>query len=147
VSDAFFLASIRNGIFNQLPSSGLKLKVKPFINGQVKTNVSRKLFLFEQRPSKLSHSDAKLWLVVTETALIGWDYLTDEKRRVLSIPHLPGQRTNDGRIDPSGKVWIGTMRNESADDTDSLYRLRDDDYKNILNLFIISNDMLWQDDV
>ncbi len=41
-------------------------------------------------------------------------------------PDLPGNRMNDGKADPSGAIWCGTMDMAEAADTGALYRLDPD---------------------
>lgn len=41
-------------------------------------------------------------------------------------PDLPGNRANDGKVDPAGRVWAGTMDNAEQAATGSLYRLDPD---------------------
>lgn len=41
-------------------------------------------------------------------------------------PHLPVNRSNDGKIDPAGRFWSGTMDDEKRQDTGSLYCLHPD---------------------
>jgi len=38
-------------------------------------------------------------------------------------PELPGNRLNDGALDPSGRLWFGTMDDGEKEKTGSLYRL------------------------
>ncbi len=40
--------------------------------------------------------------------------------------HLPGNRFNDGKADPSGRVWFGSMDDAEAAVSGSLYRLDPD---------------------
>ena len=37
-------------------------------------------------------------------------------------PDIPGNRQNDGAIDPAGRVWFGTMDNAEQDPTGHVYR-------------------------
>jgi sugar lactone lactonase YvrE len=39
---------------------------------------------------------------------------------------LPGNRINDGTVDPSGRLWFGTMDDTEAEETGAIYRLGDD---------------------
>jgi sugar lactone lactonase YvrE len=39
---------------------------------------------------------------------------------------LPANRINDGTVDPSGRLWFGTMDNLEAEETGAIYRLGDD---------------------
>lgn len=38
-------------------------------------------------------------------------------------PSLPGNRLNDGTVDPRGRLWFGTMDDGEADTTGCIYRL------------------------
>lgn len=41
-------------------------------------------------------------------------------------PDLPRNRSNDGKIDPAGRFWSGTMDDAKQDDSGALYRLDPD---------------------
>ena len=41
-------------------------------------------------------------------------------------PHLPGNRFNDGKVDPAGRLWAGTMDDAEIETTGTLYRLNPD---------------------
>lgn len=58
-------------------------------------------------------------------------YLVDfENRSVQPVadpePHLPGNRFNDGKCDPAGRFWAGTMSMRDENGTGALYRLDED---------------------
>jgi sugar lactone lactonase YvrE len=38
-------------------------------------------------------------------------------------PHPPERRLNDGKVDPSGRLWMGSMEMDAAAPTGSLYRV------------------------
>ena len=38
-------------------------------------------------------------------------------------PHLPGNRFNDGKCDPAGRFWAGTMSHTDEPEKGSLYLL------------------------
>ena len=44
----------------------------------------------------------------------------------LPEPHLPSNRFNDGKVDPHGRYWAGSMDNEQVAASGSLYRLDPD---------------------
>ena len=60
-------------------------------------------------------------------------------------PELPGNRCNDGKMDPSGRFWIGTMSGDgSVAGAGSLYRLDEDGtLTRVLDQLTISNGMGW----
>jgi sugar lactone lactonase YvrE len=41
-------------------------------------------------------------------------------------PNLPANRPNDAVVDPSGRLWFGTMDNDEKAETGAIYRLGDD---------------------
>lgn len=41
-------------------------------------------------------------------------------------PDMPGNRLNDGVVDPAGRLWFGTMDDAEQADTGRIYRLEDD---------------------
>ena len=63
-------------------------------------------------------------------------------------PELPGNRCNDGKMDPSGRFWIGTMSGDgSVAGAGSLYRLEEDGtLTRVLDQLTISNGMGWSAD-
>ncbi|AOZ02180.1 gluconolaconase [Cupriavidus sp. USMAHM13] len=48
-------------------------------------------------------------------------------RKLLEVePELPGNRINDGFVDPAGRLWFGTMDDGESAASGSLYQLGDD---------------------
>ena len=70
-------------------------------------------------------------LVLIDAAITRFDVFADPE------PHLPGNRFNDGKLDPFGRFWAGTMDDAEERATGALYRLdadlswsrRDDGYQ------------------
>ena len=58
--------------------------------------------------------------------------------------HIPGNRFNDGKCDPAGRFWAGTMAYENPKDSGSLYRLDTDlSVHKIFGGVAISNGIVW----
>jgi sugar lactone lactonase YvrE len=58
--------------------------------------------------------------------------------------HLPNNRFNDGKCDPAGRFWVGTM---GAPGTGNLYRLDTDLHVNlVLDRITTSNGLTWSPD-
>jgi sugar lactone lactonase YvrE len=51
----------------------------------------------------------------------------------------PGNRLNDGALDPSGRLWFGTMDNGEKDPTGSLYRFDRNGLTRIDSGYVITN--------
>lgn len=75
--------------------------------------------------------------------------LDDEKLSLIADPeeHLPGNRFNDGKCDPAGRFWAGTMAFALTAGAGSLYRL-DPDFTvhQMLSGVTISNGLAWSAD-
>ncbi|MCL4833757.1 MAG: SMP-30/gluconolactonase/LRE family protein [Caldilineaceae bacterium] len=75
--------------------------------------------------------------------------LASGKLTILSDPesHLPGNRFNDGKCDPGGRFWAGTMAYKNQSTQGSLYRM-DADYSvhKMLGDIGISNGIVWSHD-
>lgn len=62
-------------------------------------------------------------------------------------PEKPGNRCNDGKLDPAGRFWIGTMSNDgSVPGAGALYRLDGDRLTPVLEGLTIANGMGWTAD-
>lgn len=75
--------------------------------------------------------------------------LASGKLTILSDPesHLPGNRFNDGKCDPGGRFWAGTMAYADQSTQGSLYRLDADlSVHKMLGNIAISNGIVWSHD-
>ena len=58
--------------------------------------------------------------------------------------HLPGNRFNDGKCDPAGRFWAGTMAYQDQSDQGSVYRLdADHSVHRMIGDIGISNGIIW----
>jgi sugar lactone lactonase YvrE len=66
---------------------------------------------------------------------------------VISEPHLPGNRFNDGKCDPAGRFLAGTMDDAEVEASGSLYSFAPDGtVKTLLTGTRISNGLTWSPD-
>ena len=87
-------------------------------------------------------------LVALEKAVAVLDPDTERVEAVLEVEtDLPHNRFNDGKCDPAGRFWVGTMAMDASEGTAGLYRV-DGDYKikQILQGITISNGIAWSHD-
>ena len=77
-----------------------------------------------------------------------WVVGDGEPRRLAMIPEArPGLRFNDGKCDPEGRFWAGTMAYDEADGVACLYRLdTDGTVRRMLDGVTISNGIAWSGD-
>ncbi len=58
--------------------------------------------------------------------------------------HLPGNRFNDGKCDPAGRFWAGTMAYQDPSDQGSLYRMGTDlEVRKVMDGIGIANGIVW----
>ena len=58
--------------------------------------------------------------------------------------HLPGNRFNDGKCDPTGRFWAGSMAYEDQSDQGSVYRMdTDHSVHRMIGDIGISNGIIW----
>jgi len=76
------------------------------------------------------------------------DLITGEIREIVGVEtHISGNRCNDGKMDPAGRFWIGTMSNDgSVEGAGALYRLDGNHLTCVLDDLTISNGMDWTPD-
>ena len=69
-------------------------------------------------------------------------------RRIAAIPDArPGLRCNDGKCDPAGRFWAGTMADDQAPGAGALYRLDPDGrVTRVLGGITVSNGLAWSRD-
>ena len=68
-------------------------------------------------------------LIAAETELVWFDWATGTADPWVTVePPGTGNRMNDGRTDPAGRFWVGSMYERAADEryTGSLYRIEGD---------------------
>ncbi|MCB1969016.1 MAG: SMP-30/gluconolactonase/LRE family protein [Geminicoccaceae bacterium] len=87
----------------------------------IRTGLTRS-WLFEEPVVALSLTTERgRWLVALGSRLIDWWPATDERRdHGFALDDYPAARFNDGRSDPFGTFWIGSMGNNVASDGEDL---------------------------
>jgi len=89
-------------------------------------------------------------LLVAFAKRIAWvDWASGKVTATLSEvePQKPGNRCNDGKLDPAGRFWIGTMSNDgSVRGAGALYLLDDERLVPVLDGLTIANGMGWTAD-
>nr|WP_305121558.1 SMP-30/gluconolactonase/LRE family protein [Microbulbifer elongatus] len=78
---------------------------------------------FDEMPSAIGWVDRDRVIVACESGLNLLNLNSGEKTLLCALePDQPGNRSNDGRADPWGGFWIGTMGKEGEPDQGNLYR-------------------------
>ncbi|MBI4232372.1 SMP-30/gluconolactonase/LRE family protein [Candidatus Peregrinibacteria bacterium] len=76
------------------------------------------------------------------------DFDTAEVKEVAMVEsHLPGNRFNDGKCDPAGRFWAGSMAYDFSPGAASLYYLDTDlSVRRVMSGVTISNGLVWTQD-
>lgn len=78
-----------------------------------------------------------------------FDESTGKKKKITDPePALNGNRFNDGKCDPSGRFWAGTMAHDQSEKKGSLYRLNTDlSVEKVFSGITISNGLAWNQEI
>ena len=114
-------------------------------------------YIFDEPPVALAlTSDRDQLLVALGSKLILWRPATDARRdHTFKLPGSPEVRLNDGRPDPRGDFWVGSMKNNVLPDGEmgeagpglgKLFRIRGAEAKVFVDKVGISNTLCWSPD-
>ena len=106
-----------------------------------------KSFSLGQRIGTVVPSDNGKVILALQDGLYEFDLSTRQKRLIASADHDPASmRFNDGKCDPAGRLWVGTMHLDILPKVASLYRLDRGIVTKMLNEITISNGICWSGD-
>lgn len=84
-------------------------------------------------------------LVTSGNRLLRFDWKTRESQQIAALALDPARvRFNDGRIDPQGRLWLGTMAIDEKSPIAALYRLAGHTLEQVLAGVTISNGIVWR---
>ena len=83
-------------------------------------------------------------LVTSCNRLLRFNWHRRESQQVAALPLDPTRlRFNDGKIDPRGRLWLGTMAVDETSPIAGLYRLAGDALEQVLADVTVSNGIIW----
>jgi sugar lactone lactonase YvrE len=86
-------------------------------------------------------------LVTSGNGLLRFDWNTRESRQIAALALDPARvRFNDGKLDPRGRLWLGTMAIDEKSPIAALYRLAGHTLEQVLAGVKISNGIIWRGD-
>lgn len=86
-------------------------------------------------------------LLATQNSIRTIDTGTGELSLVIQPLHDPQVRFNDGKADPSGRFWVGTMAYDTKKGAGALYRMdKDKRFHRVVDNVTISNGLVWSAD-
>ena len=95
---------------------------------------------FEEYVSAAGWIDAELLLIASETALFVFDLRDGSRSHVIDLDaENPVTRSNDGRVDPQGGFWIGTMGKSAEPHMGAIFRYYRGEVRKLFGNITISN--------
>lgn len=85
-------------------------------------------------------------VVALRHALAAWTPRDGFRELVAIEADVPGNRTNDGRVDRQGRFWIGTMSNDTREPTGALYVWDGVVLRRVRDGIIVPNCLAWSPD-
>lgn len=102
---------------------------------------------FEEHVSAASWIDEDALLIASQTGLWRFDLQTGTRSLVVALEaDQPLTRSNDGRADPWGGFWIGTMGLNAERDAGSIYRYYNGELRQLFAGLTITNSIAFSPD-
>ena len=102
---------------------------------------------FDEHVSAAGWVDADRLLIASETALFLFDLQTGTRRDLVPLEaDNPVTRSNDGRADPWGGFWIGTMGRNAEEKAGAIYRYYRGELRCLFDGITISNAICFSPD-
>ncbi|WP_170330537.1 SMP-30/gluconolactonase/LRE family protein [Ruegeria arenilitoris] len=102
---------------------------------------------FDEHVSAAGWVDRDTLLIASETGLLRFNLKTEQKELIASLEaDNPVTRSNDGRADPWGGFWIGTMGKGAEPGAGAIYRYRQGELRQLVANVTISNAICFSPD-
>lgn len=106
-----------------------------------------RVWSFDEQVSAAGWVDRDMLLVASETGLWRFDLSTGARDLVAALEaDTPVTRSNDGRADPFGGFWIGTMGKASEPRAGAIYRYFRGDLRRLVDRVTVSNSICFSPD-
>ncbi|SHO63787.1 sugar lactone lactonase YvrE [Algoriphagus zhangzhouensis] len=107
-----------------------------------------KTFKFPGRLAVALEGKGNELILGLDRSLIRFDLETGKQEKLLELEQeFPLHRFNDGKVDPKGRIWIGTLSTLFTEGAGSLYCISEDlSVEKKLGNLTISNGMAWTED-
>ncbi|WP_342775032.1 SMP-30/gluconolactonase/LRE family protein [Litoreibacter halocynthiae] len=104
-------------------------------------------WMFDEHISALGWISETLLFIASETALFSFDLGTHVKTKLCDLEaDNPATRSNDGRADPQGGFWIGTMGKQAELESGAIYRFYKGELRRLFAPITISNAICFSPD-
>ena len=110
-------------------------------------NGQRKMWQFNEHVSAAAWVDENTLLIASETAFLKFDIETGAQEIEAPLEaDIANTRSNDGRADPQGGFWIGTMGKSAEKDAGAIYRYYRGEVRTIYPNITIPNSICFSPD-
>lgn len=110
-------------------------------------NGNRKMWQFTEHVSAAGWIDENTLLICSETAFLEFNIETGEQDVIAPLEaDIPNNRSNDGRADPQGGMWIGTMDLEAKKHAGAIYRYYQGEIRTLYPNITIPNSICFSPD-
>lgn len=110
-------------------------------------NGEQKQWTFDEKVSAAGWVDKDTLLIASETSLSRLDLISGERRKICDLEaDNPVTRSNDGRADPWGGFWIGTMGKSAEAGAGSIYRFYKGELRRLVPNVTITNAICFSPD-
>lgn len=104
-------------------------------------------WIFDELVSAAGWIDERTLLIASETALSQFDLESGEKSDICALEaDNPITRSNDGRADPWGGFWIGTMGKQAEEKAGAIYRYYRGELRQLFPSLTITNAICFSPD-
>lgn len=108
---------------------------------------ARKMWQFEEHVSAAGWVDESHLLIASASAFLKFNIETGEQEILAPLEaDMPNNRSNDGRADPQGGMWIGTMDLEAKKDAGAIYRFFRGEVRTLFPNITIPNSICFSPD-
>ena len=105
------------------------------------------MHVFNKIVSAAGWVDKNVLLIASEINLFLYDLNERTEKHLIDLEKdKPGNRSNDGRSDPWGGFWIGTMGKNSEPEVGAIYRFFNGKLEKIISKVTISNSICFSPD-
>lgn len=110
------------------------------------SKITKEQQLHEKIGTVVLTEDGRLILGL-ENSISIFDFDTNKLQELVKLePEIPTNRSNDGKCDASGKLWIGTMNHEAKGKAGTLYRFDSTEIIKKIKNRKVSNGICWSID-
>lgn len=104
-------------------------------------------YIFDEMASAAGWLDRDTLLIATERRVLRLDLNTGAQSDIAALDaDNPVTRSNDGRADPKGGFWIGTMGKSAQHQAGAIYRLYSGEIRKVFDKITISNSICFAAD-